>query len=138
MAEQSESTQEIILSPKRRGLLWRLGCGLILIIWFLILLTPCFFLVLASQQEIRISQGELPGQEIRVWLVMDEKQRGLGISSTFTQEIDGAICLQTSVSYVLWQGSGEASQYCDCFIHPSAEASAWTLAQTYSGACGAV
>lgn len=124
--------------PRRFRGLRRLGCILLLVIWFMVLLLPCFMIVLATQQQITISQGSLPDQEIRIWLVMEQNQRGLGISSTSTHPAKGdnlptdSLCLQTNVNYLLWQGKGEASTYCECYAH---DGDNYTPLASYSQAC---
>jgi len=110
----------------------RVGCGLLVILWFAILLLPCFLIVLATQHEITISQGGLPSQQIRIWLIMEGEQRGVGISTTSSLEIGDMSCLQTNVHYVLWQGKGDATSFCDCFTRSEDE---WLLASTAQGAC---
>jgi hypothetical protein len=118
------SNSENIQVPRRRRLR-RVGCSVLLVIWFTFLLLPCFLLVLATQQEIIISQGELPGQEIRIRLITDIDQRGIGFWTTSTTTgTEGDICLVTNVRYILWEGQGDPAQYCQCFSR-EAENGAW-------------
>ena len=70
-----------------RSPLRRLGCGCALLFWFLLLLSPCVFIVLATQGQITFSQGDLPGQELRIWLIQEAKEQGLGISTTSVLQI---------------------------------------------------
>jgi hypothetical protein len=124
--------------PPRFRRLRRLGCVMLVVIWFTILLLPCFFIVLATQQQIVISQGSLPDQQLRIWLIMETTMRGLGISSTSVHPAKGALlaedalCLQTNVSYILWQGQGDATSYCDCYTR---DAESWLLAASQVGDC---
>lgn len=98
-------------SPLRRVL-----TALFVIVWFPLLLTPCFLLTLASQGELSLTIGGLPGQELRLWLIMDADQRGVGISSPIVSTgAEDRVCLQTNINFVLWQGSQESIQYCECF-----------------------
>lgn len=113
--------------PVRRILI---GCGLI--VWFLFVLSPCILFTLASQGEIIIPQGNLPEQQIRIWLIMEIEQRGLGISSTSVHERDGTQCLQTNVSYWLWQGSAASLSYCQCFTRAE---DSWTSGAYEAGVC---
>jgi hypothetical protein len=139
-AETGEQEGEVLppSPPSRFRWFARGGCALLTVVWFLILLLPCFFIVLASQQQITISQGGLPDQQIRIWLIMESAQRGLGFSSTATYPVKEAglptdgVCLQTNVSYILWQGQGEASQYCECY---SGSGDNWTPIKSYSSEC---
>jgi hypothetical protein len=105
------------------------------IVWFLILLLPCFLVVLAVQQEISINTGGMPGQQIRLWLISEAEQRGLALSTgTVRQSADNAACVQTDVNYYLWTGSEVPSVYCECYERESAEAS-WSYVTSTAGAC---
>lgn len=116
----------------------RVGCILALIVWFLLLLLPCGLFTLATQGEISVSQGSLPGQQMRLWLIMEVDERGLGVSSTAARQDDANnACLQTSVSYLLWQGQSDPLVYCECFARDSADA-AWTLVSTQTDACSSL
>ncbi len=59
----------LVLPPKRRTPLQRVGCGLGLLIWCVLLLMPCFFIVMAVQNEITITFSDVPGHAFRIWLV---------------------------------------------------------------------
>ncbi|HRL13767.1 MAG TPA: hypothetical protein PKX07_17940 [Aggregatilineales bacterium] len=125
----------------RRGPLRRLGCGIALVIWFVILLFPGFLLLLAIQQEVVVWHGRgFPEAEshplVQVKLIMDARTRGVSITSSHISIEDSQnACVQTNVNYLLWQGTGEAASYCDCYAR--AGESGWTLTETYSGACRA-
>lgn len=122
---------------RKRSPLRRLGCSILLVFWFALLLTPCFLLVLAANQEIRLSQGELPGQELRIWLIMEAEQRGLGLSGTSTTYSgDNAVCMTTSMNFVLWAGREDPLSYCECFVRSGPEA-AWTPTEMLPDACPA-
>ena len=103
--------------------------------WFLVLLSPCIVIVMATQGQIAFSQGDLPGQELRIWLIQEAREQGLGISTTSAVHIQpGADCVQTSVFYLLWLGEGQPATYCDCYERAD-EAADWSLVSTESGAC---
>lgn len=120
---QHQPTEEA--APRRKSPLHRIGCAALVAIWLLVMLLPCFLIMLATQQEIIISQGELPGQEIRVRLIMEIDQRGIGLWTTQTVQGElGDICLITTVGYILWEGEGEPAQYCVCYTRADATA-AW-------------
>lgn len=121
--------------PSRGSPLRRLGCGIALVLWFALLLVPCLLIVMATQGEITISQGSLPGQQIRVWLIMEATERGFGISSTSTQQTDPNIaCVQTNTRFVLWAGQADPLSYCDCYARADAE-SPWSSVSTTQGVC---
>lgn len=121
-------------NPKRSSPVRRVGCGILLVIWFLLLLTPCFLFVLATQQEIRLSLGSAPGQEFRIWLIMEAETRGVGISSGRVDSGDDfAVCVETTINYVLWAGREDGNVYCECYQRGS-ELEAWALT-SFAEAC---
>jgi len=128
--------QSVFTLQKRRGPLRRLGCAVALILWFMVLLTPCFLIVMATQGEIVVRLGDVPGQSFRIWLVNESRQRGLGISrpSIIANENEYQRCLQTNVSFILWAGTAEGSTYCECYTQPD-NTGEWELTSNQQGAC---
>lgn len=124
--------------PRRRGPLARLGCGLALVLWFLLILSPCMLFLLASRGELTLDLGGAPGQTARVWLVMEADERGIGwsIPSVQTRADDLVLCVQTDVRYLLWQGQAEPVSYCECYQRTNSGAD-WTFADTLTGVCPA-
>lgn len=121
--------------PRRRSPLRRLGCGLMLVIWFAILLLPCALVVIAVRQEIVISQGDAPGQQTRFWLISEADQRGFGLSTASVMQIsENALCVQTNVHFYLWTGSADPLTYCECYERVNADAP-WSLTSTSDGVC---
>ncbi len=119
----------------RRSPLRRVGCTILLIFWFTLLLLPCFLIVMATQGELTIPQGSLPGQHLRVWLIMEADERGFGVSSTSTHPLAAdTLGLQTNINFLLWSGSADPLIYCDTFTRADA-AAPWTPTTTASGAC---
>lgn len=121
---------------KPRSLLRRLGCGFILVIWFTLILSPCLCIVLATQGEITLQLSDVPGNSIRVWLVNEAHERGLGISRPTIRSSgdDNSVCVQTEVSFIFWEGTGEPTQFCDCYARPQGGGD-WTLTGTPSDTC---
>lgn len=130
----TQDVTEIQVSP-RRGPLRRIGCGVLLVFWFALLMLPCILLLLATNQEIVVSQGSLPGQEIRVWLIMEASQRGLGVSSTsVSQNGENSVCMTTSMQFILWSGREDPLSYCECFERGGPD-QAWTPTGMSLDAC---
>jgi hypothetical protein len=124
---------EPVPQPHRRRR--RLGCTAALILWFLLLLTPCALIYFAVQQELTIPLGGAPGQELRVWLVMEPRTRGLGISTGHVaQQTDTGLCVQTATNYVLWQGRPLNTVYCECYSRTN-PAGVWSYGRSIQGAC---
>lgn len=115
----------------------RIGCIVLLILWFALLLAPCGLFYLAMQQEFTIPLGGAPGQELRVWLVMEPRTRGLGVSvGQVTSTTDNGLCVQTSTSYLLWAGRPDNSVYCECYVRETA-GQPWSYQNNLAGACPA-
>jgi hypothetical protein len=136
MSQQQPPQLITYVLPPKRSPLRRLGCTIAVIVWFIVLLTPCLCIVLASQGEIAIRLGDVPGQSFRLWLLNESRQRGVGISrpSTHTGEVENQVCLQTDVSFVLWAGSAEATTYCECYTR-SDNNGGWELLSNQQSTC---
>jgi hypothetical protein len=115
----------------------RVGCAIAVLVWAILMLIPFFLFLLALRGEITIDTGSAPEQRLRVWLIMDATQRGIGISTASASErADGDVCVQTEVRFILWQGRPEASrEYCEC--HQRTEAGQWVATGLFEGACPA-
>ena len=112
-----------------------MGCTIAVLIWFLILLIPCFLINLAVQQEITISTGDAPGQMTRLWLISEADQRGLGLSTASVHQTDpNDLCVQTNVRFILWMGHSDPTLYCDCYQRASADVS-WSMTTTTPSEC---
>src|ERR1041385_5904869 len=111
MSEQENEVVEASpadpIPPKPRSLLRRLGCGITLVIWFTLILSPCLCIVLATQGEITLQLSDVPGNSLRVWLVNEAHERGVGISrpTIHASSDDNAVCVQTEVSFIFWEGT---------------------------------
>lgn len=120
-----------------RGRRRRVGCWIAIVFWFALLLTPCVFFYFAVQGEGAIRTGDAPGQELRVWLVMEPRTRGLGISNgVVANQTDTSVCVQTTTNYVLWQGRAQNAAYCECYERPDAS-QPWSYVNSTQGDCPA-
>ncbi|MBX3061790.1 MAG: hypothetical protein U0528_14965 [Anaerolineae bacterium] len=106
----------------------RFGCGVLLVLWFLFLLTPCAVFVLAVQREIVIKWSEVPQDELRIWTIQDRDARGIGIANSRRVNTTGSgsqpveysaenplICTITDIRFILWQGQANPAHSCSCF-----------------------
>jgi hypothetical protein len=117
--DQPEAT---VVRPRQRTPLRRAGCTVLVVLWFLILLVPCFCLILATQGEITIPQGSAPGQVLRVWLINEADERGLGVSSTSAQQLgDNRLCVESTTRYLLWAGVAQPSVSCECYAREATD-----------------
>ena len=129
-----ENEPVVVKGARPRTPLQRIGCGILLIFWFALLLVPCGLLFLAVQQEIIIPQGDVPGAQTRIWLIMEARQRGIGISTASVQQEGLTACVQTDARFLLWSGQSDPLQYCECYQQADSDA-AWQYTVMNEGVC---
>lgn len=113
----------------------RIGCLVGLLLWALLMLTPCGLFLLATQGQLTISLGSAPNQEVRLWLVNEARVRGLALSwPSVRPSGDTTLCVQTETRFLLWAGSGEPATFCDCYGRTSPN-EPWLSAESYTGSC---
>lgn len=104
------------MSPGRKWLR-RAGYSGGCLVWLTVMCLPLAAFVLAVNGEMTWARGEFVND--RLWLIREAEQEGLGYSSArvvLNQEpVDGPICVRTRVTFLLWKGSGEAAEYCECY-----------------------
>ena len=131
------------MAAPRRGRARRLGCGLILLCWFMLLLTPCALFYLAANGEIRLSHGEIAQPHahplLLVSLVSESNDRGLRFETSWIAESsadEGLLCVETAVRFLLWEYSGgnQNVRYCDCYARNQPEGG-WELTATTADRC---
>lgn len=131
---------EYVVTVRRPGIWRRLGCAAGLIGWVVFLSIPLLLIVLAVRGQITVPRGgDIPNHEtyprLQVWLVMEMDYRGLNITSTMVDRDGGdALCVQTNVRFVLWEGEGEAATYCECYARESRDAP-WDVVEAAEGPC---
>jgi hypothetical protein len=134
---ENGDVEEVVDSPlPPRRPLRSLGCYSAVLLWFMLLLTPCLCMVLATQGQITVDLGGAPEQMLRIWLVNEATKRGVAISrpTVYGDAQANAICVQTDVNFLLWVGQEAPSSYCNCYTRPDGQ-SAWAESQTASGQC---
>jgi hypothetical protein len=107
---------EAELSPARRWLRragYTLGC----LVWLVVMFLPCLGFMLAVRGEFTWQRGEFA--QDRLWLIQEIDERGLGYSAarvTRNEEaVDGPICVRTRVRFLMWRGTAEPVEYCECY-----------------------
>ena len=103
--------------------------GTIFIAWLTVLALPALAFVLAARGEIQL--GDDPQRSIRIFLVSDDDNGGVGLLRSRPVS-DAPYCVQSSVRYLMWSGSGESAISCQCY----ADGSGGGLVSTTSGRCG--
>lgn len=134
---------EVEAKHRRANPVARLGCGLLLACWFILLMTPCALFYLAANGEIRIWHTDIPQPyahpRLLISLVSEADNRGLRIESSSiaaSPTDESAVCIQTLVRFVLWETSDSSRDvsYCDCYQRADAEAD-WEMDSTFAGDC---
>jgi hypothetical protein len=104
------------MTPGRRWLR-RLGYSGGCLLWLAVLCLPLFVFVLAVRGEMNWQRGEFVSD--RLWLIREADESGLGYSAARVisneEPIDGPICVRTRVVFMLWKGSAERVEYCECY-----------------------
>jgi hypothetical protein len=113
-------SRSLIQVPKSP--LGRVLFGIAVALWFGILLLPCAMFMLAVNGTIRIPHLSAPQPETQPFfeinLLMSVEQRGLQfVRSVVLPENNNRQCVETHVSYLMWQtdGTNESAVFCDCF-----------------------
>lgn len=113
----------------------RLGRWVLVVVWFMILLVPGFFILMVINGEVSIALGDAPEQKVRVWLLSEIRERGFAISTgSVASRTESEVCVQTRLRYLLWQGTPEPADFCECFVRadPNAE---WSFTTSWQGEC---
>lgn len=105
--------------------------GVVIAVWFIILMLPFAMFWLAIGNEITIGRGDaIPEADqhprLQISLIMDVDNRGLRLFTTNVQrENETALCVEGYSNYVLWQSEDENNNatYCQCYEreHPDAD-----------------
>lgn len=118
----------------------RIGCGLLLVLWFAFLFTPCLLITLAVQQEIKITWSDVPDDALRLWTISEANARGLALATSRRVGADnGATCTIIDVRFFLWQGDpvkagAIPSHQCACYERTKA-GTGWSLLSAGPEAC---
>lgn len=141
-AQAKRAPADDIGPPKRSHPILRLGCGVLLVGWFIALLLPCALFYLAANGEIRFWRRDIPQPHshplLLISLVSAADNRGLRIENAFAVDNSAdetSLCVQTLVRFVLWESNEDGDQnvsYCDCYQRVD---DAWRLERAFSGPC---
>jgi hypothetical protein len=100
----------------------RMGCGLLTIFWFVLLLTPCGMFLLATAGEIRLDHADIPEPQghplISLSLSVDAFNSGFKISRSWIAQGEGQLtCVETITNYLRWRSDGTESTvvFCQCY-----------------------
>ncbi|MCP4421943.1 MAG: hypothetical protein GY805_35465 [Chloroflexi bacterium] len=96
----------------------RLGYFFVLLFWLSVMVFPTFSFFLATQGELQI--GSNPRSHVRFFMVQEEESGGVGIE-WIRKARRTENCTQTSIDYILWEGSreGNNASFCQCYAPDS-------------------
>jgi hypothetical protein len=138
LAEYYENSRKPLFRIPQNPL-GRLGCMAALVLWFAVLLLPCAMIYLAMGNSITIANNNIPEPEqhplLELHLIMEIKNRGFRLSSSgIASQTESQLCINNSVTYLLWASDASAtdSQYCQCY---EAANGTWQFTEQYAGQC---
>lgn len=138
LAEYYENSRKPLFRIPKNPL-GRLGCLVLVLLWFMVLLLPCGMIYLATGNSITIPNGDIPEPEqhprLEIQLIMEIENRGLKLSSSsIASQSETELCINSSANYLLWQSDESAtnSQYCQCYQRVD---ESWQFTEQYEGQC---
>jgi hypothetical protein len=94
----------------RRGLRF-LACAGAILLWLLVMTLPFAAAALAIRGEIEM--GGNGGRQLRLFLIQERTADGVGLA--WSRSVPTAPnCRRTTVTYLMWRGTGENVTYCLC------------------------
>jgi len=79
--------------------------------------------------------GDFPNDEARVWMVMEPRERGVAYSVPgVVERTADTLRVETTVRYLLWEGTNEFIQYCQTYTRAD-ENAAWAAAEMSTNPC---
>ena len=85
---------------------------LIIVVWLGVMIFPSVSFLLAMKGQLTL--GSSPRNHLRLFMVQEDDTNGVGIE--WTRPLLGqSDCAQTSITYLLWDGEGENTYYCQCY-----------------------
>lgn len=94
--------------------LWlrRLAYLFLFLLWLLVISLPLLAVLLATQKEIRIGDG--PRSHLRIFLVQEQRSEGVGLEWR-RRSGNEKECSETTLAYLMWEGEGVNTTYCQCY-----------------------
>lgn len=112
----------VMLAQKPRPWWKRWGCLFGILAWLALMAIPFCLLLLAFQGDITIHhRGDVPSSFehpfAQVVLIMEPREQGLRFTRSTVQRLsENEVCMQTYISFWMWEGEGQDSvSYCKCY-----------------------
>lgn len=139
--QEAGTTTEAETSPvtapaKQRTLsqqLRRIGCGVALLAWGILMLWPCVLITVLIEGEFVVGLSDRPGHELRMFNIESEDTRGFGFSvAEVAEENADRVCVKTYVRYLIWRGENEPVDYCRCYTRQQEN---WQATRAVNASC---
>lgn len=96
----------------------RIGIGLFLSFWLLVMVFPFLAFLMATRGQIQIGEGER--SHFRTFMVSDFDMPGVddvqGVGFELTRRVpQNEDCSRTSIRYLLWIGEADPIFFCQCY-----------------------
>jgi hypothetical protein len=88
-----------------------LACTGAILLWLLVMTVPFAAAALAIRGEIEIGGDD--GRRLRLFLIQERTADGVGLAWSRPEPAD-LDCRRTTVTYLMWRGTGENVTYCLC------------------------
>ena len=119
----------------------KLGCWMLVVLWFCLLTLPLIMFWLASGRSITVPRGGIPASEqyphFQLSLIMNTDNRGLQFTNTSVERNSPTnLCVETDVNYLLWarEEAQNAAVFCDCYER-SDSGTDWVFVETLNTTC---
>jgi hypothetical protein len=94
-----------------KRLMRRLGYAIFISVWLLLILFPVGAFMLATKGQLEI--GSESGSHLRLFLLQEKNSQGVVVEWVRSSRVNSD-CRQGTVTYLLWEGSGDNVVYCQC------------------------
>ncbi|MDQ7026070.1 MAG: hypothetical protein Q9P01_09725 [Anaerolineae bacterium] len=119
----------------------KIGCGLLLVIWFSLLMLPFLMFWLASGRSVTIPHSNIPNANqyprFEMSLIMSQENRGLQLTTSDVQRNSSDnLRVEVHVNYLLWvsEADDNAAVYCDRFERNNSDAD-WMFIESLNTPC---
>lgn len=132
-----EPRKPFLTMPESR--VGKVGCWFLIVLWSLILLTPCALFLIAAQGDLTLYHRDVPEPDthpyLQIRLISDASNTGLQVVRSVILPGDERICVETYVNYLLWQSDSNSDQnttFCDCYLRDDEQ---YTFDSSSASAC---
>jgi hypothetical protein len=97
----------------------RIGCGVLVFLWFAFLIIgPCAVITLLTNEDgIVVTKSNTPDDRVRIWLLPGAQSRGIGVENGYiTRQSESQVCTASEFNFLIWGGEPVSSRKnCLCY-----------------------